>query len=213
MWCPDCHTAFDWNTGRKEVGRIHNPHFYEFQRAGGRIMSREFGDIPCGGLPDVQELYNALGMRRVTFAFASAMNPYHSELLDIHRLVYHIQGFELRNQKYNTDTPFNTLEYRVRYLMNEVSEQEFRALLQRCEKAREKNRDIGNVLRMFCDVTGDSMRQIVLQPTTLREHIETLHELRLYVTQSFKIIQNRYSCVTPHINNNWALVTSKSIPN
>jgi hypothetical protein len=37
MWCPDCHTAFDWRTGQIETGRIHNPHYMEFKR--GRIST------------------------------------------------------------------------------------------------------------------------------------------------------------------------------
>jgi hypothetical protein len=32
MWCVECHTTFDWNTGEIETGVIHNPHYYEFQR-------------------------------------------------------------------------------------------------------------------------------------------------------------------------------------
>ena len=28
MWCTECHTAFNWKTGFKETGTVHNPHFY-----------------------------------------------------------------------------------------------------------------------------------------------------------------------------------------
>ena len=57
MWCPDCHTAFDWRTGEIVTGRIHNPHYIEFKRKGG--TSREHGDIPCGGIPTYRELREA----------------------------------------------------------------------------------------------------------------------------------------------------------
>jgi hypothetical protein len=30
MWCTRCFTAFDYNTGRKMDGRIHNPHYFEY---------------------------------------------------------------------------------------------------------------------------------------------------------------------------------------
>ena len=30
MWCPNCHKAFNWNTGKIETGIIHNPHYFQF---------------------------------------------------------------------------------------------------------------------------------------------------------------------------------------
>lgn len=34
MWCTACNNAFDWRTGQKVNGPVHNPHFHEFQRSG-----------------------------------------------------------------------------------------------------------------------------------------------------------------------------------
>jgi hypothetical protein len=31
MWCVACNNAFDWRTGAKITGRIHNPHFHDYQ--------------------------------------------------------------------------------------------------------------------------------------------------------------------------------------
>ena len=56
MFCtiPSCETAFSFRTGRKETGIIHNPHFFEAQRAGllaGEGNARAPGDRMCGGIP------------------------------------------------------------------------------------------------------------------------------------------------------------------
>ena len=58
MWCIKCHIAFDWNTGKIDYGRVHNPHFIEWQKQRGVEMTRQPGEILCGGLPnsDVIEL-------------------------------------------------------------------------------------------------------------------------------------------------------------
>ena len=53
MWCTNCHTAFDWTTRRIETGRIHNPHYYDWQRkVNNGDAPRVPGDIPpCQQIP------------------------------------------------------------------------------------------------------------------------------------------------------------------
>ena len=57
MWCPNCKQAWNWNTGRIDNGYIHNPHFQEWQSAGGTRMP---GDAVCGGPPSFR-MFNGLG--------------------------------------------------------------------------------------------------------------------------------------------------------
>ena len=48
MWCTQCHTAFNWLTGKLETN-IHNPHFFEWQRLNNRgVAPRNPLEIECG---------------------------------------------------------------------------------------------------------------------------------------------------------------------
>ena len=196
MWCPDCHTAFDWNTMRIEVGRIHNPHYYEFRRA-----NREHGDIPCGGIPSLEELVVSLGINTTYGLIPTTINQEHTEILKIHRLVIHIQNIELHRGDQAAD---NNQNLRIQYLLNEISEKHLKVILQKNEKAREKKRDRDNLLRMFCDVTGDLMRQLVLRETTSGEFLENAVRLRTYVRDVFTTIHKRYACSTDWISDHWS---------
>ncbi len=49
MWCTQCQTAFSWETGQVEEGRVHNPHYYEWMRRNKGSVPREPaqpGDVP-----------------------------------------------------------------------------------------------------------------------------------------------------------------------
>jgi hypothetical protein len=196
MWCPDCHTAFDWNTLVIEKGVIHNPHFYEFQRLGGTAR-RNPGDIPCGGMPTVEELYTAcnVGYRH---RYRSQIPPESKIVFDFCQLVNHIQMVELLQPPVE-----NSLELRIKYLMHELSEDDMKVILQKNEKAREKARDRNNLLRRFCDVTGDLLRQLVLKVMSVPEFLENVARLRDYTRDAFTTIHKRYTCTTDWISDSW----------
>ena len=203
MWCPDCHTAFDWNTMRIETGNIHNPHYYEFKRTN-RNTNREHGDIPCGGMPHLDEITHFLKIPR---GYHRAMIPGPSaDIFKIHRLANHIQNYELNRYRVRGE---DNQTLRVRYLLNEITEEEMKFILQKNEKAREKTRDCDNLLRMFCDVTSDLLRQLVVRTLTQGEFLENMTQLREYVREVFTRIHKRYTCSTDWISDGWEFVRNQ----
>lgn len=201
MWCPDCHTAFCWRTGNIETGVIHNPHFYEFQMRTGH-RGRNHGDIPCGGMPQINELVayfhpNSNSYRWNPPSAESQMtHPKEKFIFDLHRIINHVEYYEIRG--YTWREPENS-DLRVQYLMNELDDQTMKTKLQEREKCREKYRDIYNVLRMFCDTSADFYRQLVVKEITPDQLSDYLVELSHYVNESMTTIHNRYNCVTPFI--------------
>ena len=193
MWCPDCHTAFNWNTLQIEKGVIHNPHFFEFQRLGGST-NRANGDIPCGGLPSINELYKTC---KINTRYTNTPLPVESKIFfDFLRMISHIDNIEIirHNQPNN-----NLVEMRIKYLLNDMSEEEYKTILQRDEKAREKRRDINNILTMIVHTGSDILRQFVNAIMDTSQTTSVIANLIDYTNETLRIISKRYSCVVPQI--------------
>ena len=178
MWCPHCHTAFDWRTGHIETGRIHNPHYMEFKR--GRISTREHGDIPCGGVPTFREL-REMDAPESVMQFASA-------LAILEREITYRYG-----DIYDGDNQY----LRIAYMLNEMDDAAFKKELQRRDKQRERHRDINNIYRMVADTGGDLLRQYVLEPQRIHEIMDIAIKLIEYANQVLVTIRKRYNCTLP----------------
>jgi len=184
MWCPDCHTAFDWISGHIETGRIHNPHYIEFKRSHINGASRENGDIPCGGIPSFREL-REINAPEDILQFVMLLS-------DIDRdLVY----------KYGNIWDEDNRYLRVAYMLNQLTEPQFKRELQRRDKQREKFRDISNIFRMIIDTGGDLLRQYVLDQNRYVEIMNIICKLTDYANEVIDVIRKRYNCVVPRILN------------
>ena len=176
MWCISYHTAFNWRTGEIETGRIHNPHFIEFKKK--TMMSREHGDIPCGGVPSFREL------REI-----GATN----EILQYAMVVHQVE----RENMYLDLRPFDNTHMRVAYMLNDISERDFKQFLQRQEKYTDKSRDLSNIFEMMANTGGDLLRQYVIEPDRHDEIIDLLQKITDYGNEIFDLIRKRYNCRVP----------------
>jgi hypothetical protein len=179
MYCTQCHTAFSWRSGEIVFGeRIHNPHYYEYLRRTG-AERREVGDIPCGGLPSDWD-----------------MRPYYNnkEIMNAFSNFVHIERVEF--QKYRTDRVEDNRDLRIKYLNNEITEEQFKRTLQMREKTVDKNRDILQVLNTCVVVGSDIMRRLLHENDTTKTTHE-ISELRVFTNESVTKISKMYNCVVP----------------
>jgi hypothetical protein len=129
-------------------------------------------------------------------------------LYSIHQCITHIQRHELQNIVEQIPLERNRV-LRVRYLMNDISEDDFKVALQQREKKYLKNVDFQNIYQMFVNVGSDIFRQIVVfinkknnceeRSNFINENKSILDNLILYFNENLKKIGKMYKCVYPGI--------------
>ena len=173
MWCTSCNTAFNWRTGNIEKGRIHNPHFFEFQK-----RSREHADIPCGGRPTFNEL-----------RYENAP----VNILDLCVVLHQIDRDIM--YRYADIYDADNHHLRIAYMLNSIDETNFKIELQRRDKQVEKLNDIRDIYEMFTNACSDLMRQWVIDKSI--EISEDVKELVKYSNSIVTQIRKRYNCTLP----------------
>jgi len=211
MWCTQCHTAFSWRTGRTE-SRVHNPHYFEWQRRNGNQIPRDPNDFVCGRDMD-HSIYDAFSrLLRSYFMTNSNCRQLLKRIDDIVRYSLHLihverptqPNYERRNE-----------ELRVKYLMKEISEEEMRTLLQRDEKKHHRNQELAEVYTLLVNTVTEILTRFYNELNELKENkkrdlhgeidMTTLNEVdRIveYVNECLADISHTYSCYRVVIENN-----------
>jgi hypothetical protein len=196
MYCTQCHTAFSWRRGTIETGRIHNPHFYEYQRAqNDGVAPRVPGDVPCGGLCNLDEVGRQCRDFNIDIKSWGGFNA--------HRLVGHINAVVIPNLMTIPDDEFERL--RIYYLLGDIDEKRWMASLKKLVKQSEKNKEIVMVLRMFVDSATHLFNNFIIAGD-LDEAVKITVEfrgLRDYVNAHLIKIGNRFKQVFYTISGNW----------
>jgi hypothetical protein len=115
----------------------------------------------------------------------------------MHRAVTHatqyLTGFYMTH-------PINNREMRIKYMMNELSDDKFKKEIQRNEKAAERARDIRHVVDMFSAVSTDLWQQLMAGGDP-QMFYDSMMGLREYTNTSMAGVSKTFSnCVTPRLS-------------
>lgn len=196
MYCTQCHTAFSWEKGLIERGVIHNPHFYEAQRAINGTYPMRIPAMRCGGPPRVREITIKLKNDNIIFEYCD----------NAHRLIYHINNVELQYYPIVFGEMDNS-QLRVSYLMERITEKQWISKLKAKTKKQEKNSEFNMVLSMFTTTMSDLFGNILVSDYKNTEtHIDSINKLRLYTNKSLEKIGNNYGNNYPQISDDYVFI-------
>lgn len=161
MWCTQCHTGFSWKRGTIE-NRVHNPHYYEWQRQnGGGRAPRNVGDFECGR--DIGD-HNIVPLLTQALGKLPA-NPIKNNIITIIRNTIHLhevngQWFRPPNEDVNQDA-------RIKYITKKYDDKKFASIIHKNNKAIAKKQDIFNVIQLQYQGVTDIVFRIIdsLKPT------------------------------------------------
>jgi len=157
MWCTQCHTAFNWRTGRIEA-QVHNPHYFEWLRRNGNAVPRNPLDNPCQRDITHQNYTRINNILQNKFPYDFFSKPCTMYMEKLVRNIVHMRyvilpRYEVLNRERRNE------HLRIQYMRNLIDQDKFKTTLQRNEKKFEKNREIRNVL----DVLKTTVTDIILR--------------------------------------------------
>jgi len=158
MFCTICHTPFDWSTGKIIKGRFHNPEYTDYLRNNGGL-TREVGDVPCGGLPTTSSL-------RWIFPFATFKNLY-----PIVPCIY-ARTDEVCNYIDHSCVPYDLKELRIKYLMGKMTMDKFKRTVAAKEKANLRKKEERVILDTFRTASIERFKNLVERAREYYEEFE-----------------------------------------
>jgi hypothetical protein len=152
MWCVKCHTAFDWNTGQIDNGYVHNPEYFRYLRERGDNIPRNPHDIVDGcnnRVPLVTEVRHALNNIPSYLWFGW------------YDYLSHVRWYVLPNNAQNVRN-IDYIEFRVSYLNNELTKEEWKKQLKMKMKKDELRMERFFIIDMFCNVITDLFVNVII---------------------------------------------------
>lgn len=204
MWCTKCHTAFNWRTGRTEAS-VHNPHYFEWLRRNGNEIPRNPADIPC----QTDLTHNTFVLIRNILRERHIRHPEY-------KIVEETMAFIVRNTlhlrhvllpRYNVGhNVADNQELRVKYMLKYISELEFKTILQKDEKKRNKSQEIYHILELLMNTVTEIIvrfKNEIANCEPNQMNVAILNEIKVivqYANTCLRDVSKAYSCKPIHFS-------------
>jgi hypothetical protein len=204
MYCTQCHTAFSWNTGLKENGVIHNPHYFQYMRETGQAVPRRHN--PGFACDAVHNIGNTLLSLRLHYARIGiddkAAGAFTDTVMESYRQALHMRESDLRQYRM-LQARYLEQEWRrqlrVKRLLNVIDDNGWKTTLQREEKNYYKITAWVHLLEMYTTVSLETLARIKEDSPVddLRRIYAEYQTAKAYTVDQAKAIAKVYGCVLP----------------
>jgi len=205
-----CGTAFSWKTGAIEKGVIHNPHFYELERAMGAAAPRNVGDVQCGGVPNLRDVLRAIDQVRTPEA-----QSFRVRLQSMHARLCELTQYTVNDLRQRMRALGECHAHRIPFILNEITEAELGEVIFKKSRDLHKTTDVYHILDVLIVSAIDVFRAIVAETPhysivaalaaddpafaprmleNLTQRLTTLQQVREYCNDQLIGISVTYSC-------------------
>jgi hypothetical protein len=176
MFCVMCNTAFNWTTLLINNKGNSNPHFYEWLRTTGGGVT---GTNVCGRNVSIQNVFSHLRNNLIPETDADSVticirSIQHAVTAENQKLLYQNIGSLTRYYK-------ATLELRIKFMRNKVTDVMFKRELMRIHKAIEFNRNVKQIIRLIRDYNQDIMNTAIAPDFETQSWLEQYLRFVVYV--------------------------------
>lgn len=216
MWCTQCNTGFDWKSGRKiNSDSIHNPHYFEWQRT----QPLRFNHTE----PEPRQAHDCDRMIYASVA-RTLLEKAHRCYMGNHKI---FRGYELKmvethirtiieNRDYELPTVVNQNELqrnpeqneirfneqlRINYLNNKITEDQFKMLIQRNDKRRNRDKELKQVFHLQQMAYRDIIYNLIDSITPDEIEAEQCELYEEYEYNAFKNIYRVYEHSLAELSN------------
>ena len=205
MWCIDCHTAFSWNTGRIDTGRVHNPHFFQFKQA--RQAQRNGPPRTTGDPCNTNHLPQWNRFVQVT-SLTSCDEETMKKVSRLYQFLRHVQHVPMQRLRVTIRRLSDNERLRVRYILNDINKEKLGKQLFLQDRHRRRSREIYQIMELLTTVgrervwswfnSDENSSRTVKQFAT--KTIAHMRELCAYCNTQFKLLSTRHKVMTYTIN-------------
>lgn len=163
MFCTSCYTTFNWNTLKIDYNGNSNPMYYRWLREGTNIVDTTNNNHNCDVIT-MSRVFSSSNFKKQSKMFQTSLSKA-------------LQSLDHSNRygnpyNYNTVRIDNTVSYetltlqtRSKFMMNKITEKNFKTQLMKIHKGKEYNSNITQIRNMINLYKNDMMRAIVLSET------------------------------------------------
>ena len=161
MWCPSCHTTFDWKTLKIVTkGIIHNPEYFRYMRENGLIIQRNPLDNQCENV-----LYNTFSkFIQIPIKKRNAIitESLFKQLCELYRRIQHCELITLRNlnEKLNRYEEWKN-NIRVKFLEKKIEENQYKRSLARKFKEIDFINEVITLQRTIFEVSKETYIKVL----------------------------------------------------